>query len=355
MNQAVNTQTVAVDADITENGMGGRSRALVSAQLIGVRVAGQLTYVPAHKSGGYENNQKVTIPVYANGTRGTKRDGTPGRSDRFSLVVWGSLADICCRYLNKGRAIDVLCQPGSYQGKDFDPITQKPRMNPDGTFQMREKIAFTVKEINLAEQSSKYDAIIEAEIREGRRPPCWNIKGHPDVASWNTIKAARKVSVWDGVSDTYENAKVVLPMGNGITLMDGRLTASMTLQKKQASVPQQVGANGAPLTNQIAAVANGLPAGAKFDPHTGQPIAQQPKFDPNTGQPLTQVVEQPQFDPQTGVPLNNAAVQAIAGNAGTNAQAGAETPPNVTVPSQGVIPPANNQVAPTAPTGHPIY
>ncbi|MCL2526677.1 MAG: SPFH domain-containing protein [Coriobacteriia bacterium] len=66
----------------------------------------------------------------------------------------------------------------------------------------------------------------------------------------------------------------------------------------------QQGVAGTPQTANI----QGQPAGAQFDPMTGQPLAQQApagaQFDPMTGQPL------PQFDPMTGQPLNPAAAPA---------------------------------------------
>ena len=57
---------------------------------------------------------------------------------------------------------------------------------------------------------------------------------------------------------------------------------------------------GEPIAQPIA-----QPSGPKFDPNTGQPIARQPtglKFDPNTGQPIAQP-SGPKFDPNTGQPI----------------------------------------------------
>lgn len=57
------------------------------------------------------------------------------------------------------------------------------------------------------------------------------------------------------------------------------------------------------------------PAGARFDPMTGKPLAppsppQPARFDPMTGQPLQAAAPQPRFDPNTGAPLNGAAAPA---------------------------------------------
>lgn len=65
------------------------------------------------------------------------------------------------------------------------------------------------------------------------------------------------------------------------------------------------------------AAALSAPAGARFDPMTGQPLTppvtpSPARFDPMTGQPLTAPAPGPRFDPNTGAPLGGAATTAAA-------------------------------------------
>lgn len=255
--------------------MSGRAIGLAGAFFAGVRVAGELTWIPAHTKNGVKINSRCIIPVYRNSHRGKdQKTGEKGRSDSFRLVVWGKLADTCAKSLKKGDAIDVFAEPHSYLGKLFN---QNGSLRLDSTGQPIEinKVAFTILNIVFGEESQK---AIDEEVMNGRRPPQWNVKGHPNFDLWIRMLHDKQAEVWDGRNPIFGKARVVVPTGQGIVLDFTQPTPRQV--QYQAPAGYQ-----APLENQIANAFGGAPAGAKFDPMTGQPLAPPaPMFDPYTGQ-----------------------------------------------------------------------
>jgi len=192
-----------------------RAIGIGSTQFIGVRVAGQVTYIPAHTKAGKNINQRCTIPVYLNSNKGTNRDGTQGRSDRFRLVAWGKLADICARSLPKGKALDCICAPHSYEGRIYD-AQGNMRVDQTGQPITVERVGFTIEKIVFGEESQKE---IDLEIAEGRRPVNWNITSHPDSQMWANILQTRRQTAPQANSNTFGFARVIVPTGPEIALM----------------------------------------------------------------------------------------------------------------------------------------
>lgn len=189
-----------------------RAIGISNATFIGARVAGQLTYVAAHKKNGKDINQRCIIPVYVNSNKGTGRDGTPGRSDQFRFVAWGKLADICARNLPKGKALDVICSPHSYEGRVYDG-NGSPVLKSDGQPLTIEKVGFTVEKLVFGEESAKE---VDLEVQSGKRPINWNVLNHPDAATYAaTLKARQQVQYTGG--DSFGYARVIVPAGQGIT------------------------------------------------------------------------------------------------------------------------------------------
>lgn len=193
-----------------------------SSQFMGARVAGRdgtpsVTYIPAHTKNGKPINQRCIIPVYINSNKGTDRDGTPGRSDRFRLVAWGKLADICARSLPKGKALDCVCTPHSYEGRIYDA---QGNMRVDNTGQpiTVERVGFTIEKIVFGEESIKE---IAQEIATGKRPQNWNIPNHSDYQTWISILQTRQNTQYTGGA-TFGFARVIVPSGPGIALMTGQ-------------------------------------------------------------------------------------------------------------------------------------
>lgn len=201
--------------------MSGRSTSLAIATFAGIRVSSDnrnqgmsaITYIPAHNKGGKLINQRAIISIYRNSHRGTdQRTGQPGRTDSFSLVAWGKLADTCCRSLSPGKAIDVICEPHSYIGKSYNQ-DGSIRIDAAGQEQQQKKVAFTIQQIVFGEEAEK---AVQNEIASGRRPVNWNVPNHPDWQLWKQILGQRQATVWDGQSQAFGFARVVIPQGQGI-------------------------------------------------------------------------------------------------------------------------------------------
>jgi hypothetical protein len=265
-------------------------RSLAMAEFVGTRVAGTLSWVPAHiKANGEKVMSRVEIPVYANTGKGKNpKTGEKGRSDSYKFIVWGPMADTCCKSLPTGRGLSIFGRPDPYMGKLYND-QGIVRTDSAGMEIMVPKMAFVVFDLKFEDDSAKQ---IAQEIQTGRRPMHWNVENHPDWALWVKILNDRQASVWDGRSPKFEYARVVMPQGAGVTIDFAALQPKRQRQQNQ-SLPEMVAAT----------FGANLPAGAKFDHMTGQPIqAPAPLFDPMTGQPIGR----PQpigYDPQTGVPI----------------------------------------------------
>ena len=257
----------------------GRAIGICGAWMAGARVAGQLTYIPKHTINGKEVNARCTIPVYINSHRGTnQRTGEKGRTDEFRLVAWGKLADVCCKSLPKGNALDIDSRPHSYKGKLFN-MDGSPRLDVAGVTIEITKTAFTIKELVFGEESSK---LIAEEVSTGRRPLNWDKPNHPDFNIWIGVLQARQKAVWDGRSATFGYARVVIPTGQGVQLDFSTPAAPVD-----------------PTQNQFYP---GPAAPVQF--YQGQP-AQSPQFhQPVQGTPMFQQTAQPSFEEQIMAEVN---------------------------------------------------
>lgn len=272
----------------------GRAIGIAAAFMAGVRVAGQLTYIPAYvKADGSKRSQRCIIPVYRNSNRGTnQKTGEKGRIDSFKLVAWGKLADVAARSLPKGTAIDVFCEPQSYLGTLFNQ-DGSPRYDNAGQVIQTTKISFTILNIVFGEDSDKQ---IDREIAEGRRPQFWNVKGHADYQAWKTILQQKQLVTWNGGPE-FVNARVSLPK-------DGQVDMSVYTGGQQMVNHTQVPTQQAPnpmagmsqFPNMVAQVANTFnpqqPTQA-VNPNVTAPVMQPQFTQPNpaqnmaaTGQPL---------------------------------------------------------------------
>lgn len=225
----------------------GRSISVTSCHLSGVRVTGELTYIPAYiNAAGKRVNAKCIIPVAANSHKGTHKDKNgqtvDGRTDFFDVVAWGKLADIMARSCPKGKALDLLCKPGSYRGKVFN-ADGSLRTDAAGTAIEVTRVSFTVIDSPAYGEDSKEQ--IAREIAEGVRPQYWDQKGHPDFDLWTSILKARQAAVWDGRSNKFGFARVVLPKGQLDFSQPGQQAAptqqyTQPVQQPQQSMPSMV-------------------------------------------------------------------------------------------------------------------
>ena len=273
------------------------SRSMCMSQFVGTRVAGKLSWVPAHiKPDGTKVMSRVEIPVYANGKRKDPKTGER-RKKKFKFVVWGPMADTCCKSLRPGRQLSVFAEPDPYLGTLYN-MDGTPRLDITGKEIIIEKTSYTVFDLLFGNDSRKQ---IATEKQDGRRPLSWDIEGHPDWASWVKILNDTQASMWDGRSDTFEHARVIIPRAPGIVIDVAALQAARKGHREQVE-----GFENQNLPDMVAnTFTKVIPHNAKFDPETGQPIIRQSpaaKFDPYTGKPITQKPEA-KFDPYTGKPI----------------------------------------------------
>lgn len=198
----------------------GRAKGWITSSCAGARVAGTdgnpgLTYIPAHTVNGKPFSQRVTFTVYVNSNKGTGRDGTPGRSDRFQFVAYGALADSLCRSMSNGKAIDAVLKPHSYQGRSFNNGVM--RLEADGSPVIEEKVGFQIVESpTYGEDAQK---TIDQEIATGRRPANWNVANHPDNATWTQMLRDRANVQYIPGNPTFGYARVIVPQGAGIVMV----------------------------------------------------------------------------------------------------------------------------------------
>lgn len=154
-----------------------------------------------------------------NSHKGTRPDGTKGRTDYFTLTAWGKLADIMCRSCPKGKALDALCEPRSYMGKLFD-ANGNIRLDSAGQAIEIPKMSFNIITSPVfGEESAKQ---IDLEIAERVRPANWNVPNHPDYALWTQVLQSRQAYSWDGTSPTFLFARVVIPQGVQLDFTQGQ-------------------------------------------------------------------------------------------------------------------------------------
>ena len=206
------------------------STGFITASIASARVAGTvenppITYIPAHSIGGKVNQQSARFTVYVNSNKGTNRDGTPGRSDKYTLVAWGPLADACARCLPRGTEISGVVRPGSYRGRVYDSAGKLYTDNA-GAVVTTEKISFTLTESPVFGNPSK--KVIEYEVANGRRPEHWNNPAHPDSQTWAAILQEKHAEQYVPGSKVFGNAKVVLPQGEGVLMVTQKPTGPAT-------------------------------------------------------------------------------------------------------------------------------
>jgi len=190
---------------------GGRNWGLFSGHMSGARVAGNSTYIPAHSKNGTPLSQRCTVPVMLNYRRGNNGKGT---TDTFKIVGWGGMAEICAKFLSKGRALDAIITPRTFKS---------PLYNADGSLRYDNqgqiieipRTVMTIVDINLGEESQKFT---EYEIQAGIRPRDWNVRGTDGNAIWAQEYTRRQCAVWQMGDIELGFARVVMPSGQNIQI-----------------------------------------------------------------------------------------------------------------------------------------
>jgi hypothetical protein len=257
------------------------SISLKSAQFVNVRTAGEITFIPAHIIGGKRISSKAVVSAYFNSNKG----GTDGKGthESYKFVIWGKLAETCCKVLSKGSEFSVFTTPNSFAGRVFTPEGLQ-KLGADGQPVMTNKVSFTVTDISFGQESSM---LIANEIATGRRPMNWDTDGHPDQATWKAVLKQKHATPWDFVSKTWFNARVSVPMGAQLDYE--RLNLSIKAPVQNASMPVQVANAVAGAVHQIY---NQAPV---QQPVYNQAPVQQPVYQNPAPQYQQMVNAQPQF------------------------------------------------------------
>ena len=181
-----------------------RAISIEKAFMSGVRVAGTLTYIPAGPDG---KNARCIIPVYSNSNRGTNQDGSPGRSDKYTIIAWGKLADVCAVSCSPGKALDIVARPGSYIGTVYNP-DGSPVLNMQGQVVTTRKVSFTIENIVFGEESAK---TVANDIATGIRGANWQNPQHPDYQNWIAKLRARQAMKYQPGMTAFGYARVRMP------------------------------------------------------------------------------------------------------------------------------------------------
>jgi hypothetical protein len=180
------------------------SKSLAIAMFSGLRVAGELQYIPASvRPDGKEIQARCIIPVYEN----TARADAAGVaiSHQFRLTAWGALADVCAKSLPKGKEFSAVVSPRQYKGRVFysnmapvnDFVTGQPLMT--------NKVSFNIDEISFGADSREF---LVREIQEFRRGPEWDKPGTQDHVRWLARVAEIKAVKYVPGDDRFGYAKV---------------------------------------------------------------------------------------------------------------------------------------------------
>ena len=181
-----------------------RAISIEKAFMSGVRVAGTLTYIPAGPDG---KNARCMIPVYSNSNRGTNQDGSPGRSDQYTIIAWGKLADVCAVSCSPGKALDIVARPGSYIGTVYNS-GGSPVLNMQGQVVTTRKVSFTIENIVFGEESAK---TVANDIASGIRGANWQNPQHPDYQNWIAKLRARQAMKYQPGMTAFGYARVRMP------------------------------------------------------------------------------------------------------------------------------------------------
>jgi len=174
-----------------------------SAHFVGLRIAGNPTYVPSHINAAGKTVQAMcTFTAYQN---------LKGKSNRFRFTAWGGMADVVARSCCTGKELNIEAGVNSFQGQVVQPdATGKLHVvqNAQGQPIEIEKTGFVVKEIKLGSDSKK---TIDNEIQAGIRGVYWQVPGTQDELNWKATCKQRNAAKFDVNSAWFGFAQVRMP------------------------------------------------------------------------------------------------------------------------------------------------
>jgi len=236
------------------------SRSIVSVQAIGLRVAAQPTYIPAHSKNGVNVDSRLLIRAISNVA--SRANQGKGETNGFNLIAWGKLADSLAKTLSVGKEFHAVLTPHTYRGRVFVANPKNPKgpavpltmQTPEGVkFVETEKVIFRIERIVLGADSA---ATIAKEIQEGTRPADWAVAGSPGAQAWAATIERRRAMQYDPNLPVFGYALVRKPEGPGIGPYNPE-------QRRAAGVAAAVAAAvaSAPAAQPVQAPATALVAG----------------------------------------------------------------------------------------------
>ena len=198
------------------------SSSMISCNFFGMRVAGDLSYFPGYmKKDGTHVDQRVIIPAYANLYSPGEKES---KSDTYTFVMWGRMAETMCRNLSPGREFNVANAVSKPWRKKQKHSNGMPALD------MVVGVPLETKETNyqvdpgcLTFYDREAAKFIEQQKQTGYRPLQWENATHPDSKVWSDIKITRNSEVWNGISDEFGYAKVFIPTGDNVDKIDEML------------------------------------------------------------------------------------------------------------------------------------
>jgi hypothetical protein len=226
--------------------MSGRDRGMLFVVGWCMRVAGLMTYIPAHFLNGKQLSQKVTIPAIVNTG---KRGNNEGRKDSFLISAWGKYADIIAKSFTNGRAFDAWMTAHSFDKRLWKFVNTpnggaiQPVVDAQGQQVVCPNfVGFTIQRMIMGEESQKFitgeiEAWMKGDQANGRGPN-WHVQGHPEYEALRQRRAAKQAEQFNPQSSTFGYARVHLPNGAQVDM------SAYTQNQQGVYVP-----NGATVTN----------------------------------------------------------------------------------------------------------
>lgn len=223
----------------------------------GLRVGGELTFVPAHLSAttGKKISHRVDIPVYCNSHRGNNGEG---KSSLFKVTAWGDLARKLAISCSPGKALDVVVELSAYKGRVWH--NQVLVTDTAGQPITVTKTSMTIMRIIFGEETQKH---IDDQVATNARPMGWNNPASPDFQLWKNMLQQKMALQYTG-GDKFEFARVLQP--NGQILPPEQASGAVAAPAAVAAV--------APVAGVVAPAAVPVQAVTQaFTPQPGVPVA----------------------------------------------------------------------------------
>lgn len=200
-------------------------RAAGSKNLAGEQFGG--VYYPPHVKNGLAVSGRWEGNVALNGKPYTDSQGQPKKAQTIYLrmVVWNSknseagkgLADTFAKCVSVGKELSCNVRIESFEKRLF--INGQAILDQQGNAITHPAINFVLEDKLIFGPDSNKVITLEINNYVGNatfnsRPRFWNVPEHADQVAWSkVIVPARMASVWDGVSERFGYARVIVPEG----------------------------------------------------------------------------------------------------------------------------------------------